>query len=53
MVIWSQQTFPPGLTFLFLRFSDKLKLNMSYSTSSLSPSEMLELENELKKILLN
>jgi hypothetical protein len=52
MVIYSPQTFPPGLTFLFLRFNDTIKVNISYSSSSLSETELQLLEKELILILL-
>lgn len=52
MVIYSPQTFPPGLTFLFLRFDNTLKVNISYSDAVISESELRSLETDLRTILL-
>lgn len=52
VVIYEPQTFPPGLTFLFLRFNNTLKINISYASSIISKTELVTLEIELKAILL-
>jgi hypothetical protein len=52
VVIYEPQTFPPGLTFLFLRFNNTLKVNISYSDSVVSPEELATLEASLRSIFL-
>lgn len=45
-------TYPPGLTFIFLRHQQLLNINISYSPEVLSDLEMNELETDLKGMLL-
>lgn len=52
MVIYSPQTFPPGLTFLFLRFDNTLKVNISYSDAVITESELRSIETDLRTIFL-
>jgi NRPS condensation-like uncharacterized protein len=52
VIIYEPQTFPPGLTFLFLRFNNTLKVNISYSDAVISSMELAELESSLRNIFL-
>jgi hypothetical protein len=53
VVIYEPQTFPPGLTYLFLRYNNTLKVNICYSEAVISPSELAALENDLRSIFLS
>ncbi len=45
-------TFPPGLTFVFLNYDDKLNVNVTYSPDIISISELQLIEQKIKEILL-
>lgn len=46
-------TYPPGLTFIFLRHQQLLNINISYSPEVISAEEMNDLEKDLKSLLLS
>ena len=46
-------TFPPGLTFVFLKHGDELSLNIAYSPDIIDPGTLGDIEQELKKTLLS
>lgn len=52
VIIFPPQTFPPGITFSFLRHNNALKLNMVYSQNALSNDEKTMMVSTLKSILL-
>lgn len=52
VVIYSPETYPPGLTFLFLRFNNQIKVSISYSKQVIREEEILLIEQELKTVLL-
>ncbi len=52
VVIFPPQTFPPGLTFSFLRHNNVLKLNIVYSSQTISESELGSIEKNIKELLL-
>lgn len=45
-------TFPPGLTFVFLKHDDELNLNIAYSPDIISNNELHLIEEKIKDILL-
>ena len=45
-------TFPPGLTFVFLKHDDALDVNIAYSPEIISDNELLLIEEKLKEMLL-
>jgi len=45
-------TFPPGLTFVFLKQDDKLNINIAYSPDVISNNDLLLIEQKIKEILL-
>ena len=45
-------TFPPGLTFVFLKHDDVLNLNIAYSPDIISNNELHLIEQKIKEILL-
>ncbi|MEO6729891.1 MAG: hypothetical protein ABIN01_01650 [Ferruginibacter sp.] len=45
-------TFPPGLTFIFLKHANGLNVNIAYSPDIISPDELHELEADLEQLLL-
>ena len=45
-------TFPPGLTFVFLKQDDKLHINIAYSPDIISNNELHLIEQKIKEILL-
>jgi len=45
-------TFPPGLTFVFLKHNDKLNINIAYSSSVIGKDELAMIEENIKEILL-
>jgi hypothetical protein len=45
-------TFPPGLTFVFLNYNDKLNVNVTYSPDIINKSELQLIEQKIKEILL-
>lgn len=45
-------TFPPGLTFVFLKHSDVLHLNITYSKKTIDDNELNLIEQKIKQILL-
>ncbi|MBL7883311.1 MAG: hypothetical protein JNL69_04545, partial [Bacteroidia bacterium] len=51
--IYPQHTYPPGLTFSFLRFNGSIRLNFAYISTSISEKELEEMKNNLNKILLD
>jgi hypothetical protein len=46
-------TFPPGLTFVFLKHDDSLDVNITYSPEIINNNELVLIEQKLKDILLN
>ncbi len=46
-------TFPPGLTFVFLKHDQAVDVNIAYSPEIISHNELLLIEQKLKEILLN
>jgi hypothetical protein len=45
-------TFPPGLTFVFLKHDNELNINIAYSPDVISNNELHLIEEKLKEILL-
>lgn len=45
-------TFPPGLTFVFLKHDDELNINIAYSPDIISNNELHLIEQKIKEILL-
>lgn len=45
-------TFPPGLTFVFLKHDEMLNLNIAWSPEIINDSELVLIEQEIKEILL-
>jgi hypothetical protein len=45
-------TFPPGLTFVFLKQDDKLNINIAYSPDVINNNDLLLIEQKIKEILL-
>lgn len=45
-------TFPPGLTFVFLKHDNELNLNIAYSPDVMSNNELHLVEEKIKEILL-
>ena len=45
-------TFPPGLTFVFLKHDDELNINIAYSPEIISDNELHLIEEKIKEILL-
>ena len=52
VVIFPPKTFPPGLTFSFLRHNNILKLNIIYADSIINESELETIETKIKELLL-
>jgi len=50
--IFPSPTFPPGLTFSFLKHRDALNINMAYSPDIINPGELGTIEIELRNLLL-
>ncbi len=46
-------TFPPGLTFVFLKHDDALNINIAYSPEIISDNELLLIEEKLKETLFS
>jgi NRPS condensation-like uncharacterized protein len=46
-------TFPPGLTFVFLKHDDALDVNIAYSPEIINHNELLLIEEKLKEMLLS
>ena len=46
-------TFPPGLTFVFLKHDQALDVNIAYSPEIINHNELILIEQKLKEILLN
>jgi hypothetical protein len=44
-------TFPPGLTFVFLKHDDQLSVNIAYSPDIISKPDLVFIEQLLKQIL--
>jgi NRPS condensation-like uncharacterized protein len=53
LTIFPSSTFPPGLTFSFLKHADELNINMAYSPDIISNIELDLIEENLKKLLLS
>ena len=53
VVIYPPQTFPPGITFSFLRYNNALKVNIMYSKNTISVDEESQLVTSIKSLLLN
>ena len=45
-------TFPPGLTFVFLKHDEALNINIAYSPEVISNNELHLIEQKIKEILL-
>jgi len=45
-------TFPPGLTFVFLKHDDKLNVNIAFSSSVISNEDLALVEQNIRSILL-
>lgn len=45
-------TFPPGLTFVFLKHDDELSVNIAYSPDVISKNDLIFIEEKLKEVLL-
>ena len=45
-------TYPPGLTFVFLKHDDKLNINIAYSPDIISHNELHLIEQKITEILL-
>ena len=48
----SALTYPPGLTFVFLKHNDELNINIAYSPEIISNNELHLIEEKIKEILL-
>lgn len=46
-------TFPPGLTFVFLKHDDELSVNIAYSPDSIDPDGINFIEQRIKETVLN
>ncbi len=46
-------TYPPGLTFVFLKHADTLHINIAYSPQIISTNDLVLIENKLKEFLLH
>ena len=46
-------TFPPGLTFVFLKHDDELNINIAYSPDIISNNDLHLIEEKIKEILLS
>lgn len=53
LTIFPSSTFPPGLTFSFLRHKDALNINIAYSSDIISNIELDFIEAHLPKLLLS
>ena len=51
LTIYPSSTFPPGLTFSFLRHHDALNINIAYSSDILSKFELDFLEEKMRNLL--
>jgi len=51
LTIYPSPTFPPGLTFSFLKFNNALNINIAYSPDIINTFEIELIEAELKKLL--
>lgn len=45
-------TFPPGLTFVFLKHNEALNINIAYSADIITDNELILIEERLKDLLL-
>ena len=45
-------TFPPGLTFVFLKHDNELNINIAYSPDVINNNELHLIEEKIKEILL-
>jgi hypothetical protein len=45
-------TFPPGLTFVFLKHDEALNINIAYSPKVISNNELILIEEKLREVLL-
>jgi len=52
LTIFPSSTFPPGLTFSFLKHADALNINMACSPDIISNIELDKIENSLRDLLL-
>ena len=52
VIIFPPQTFPPGLTFSFLRHNNVLKLNIVYSDQTINENDLEFIEKNIKELLL-
>lgn len=52
VLILPPSTFPPGLTFSFLRFNGNLKMNIVYCEDTISTKELDLIELNIKKYIL-
>ena len=52
LTIFPSSTFPPGLTFSFLKHADALNINIAYSPDIISNITLGKIEEEIKNLLL-
>lgn len=52
VLILPPSSFPPGLTFSFLRFNNHLKMNIVYCEETISAEELNLIENHIKTFIL-
>lgn len=52
LTIFPSSTFPPGLTFSFLKHADALNINIAYSSDIISNIELDFIEKQLRNLLL-
>lgn len=52
LTIFPSPTFPPGLTFSFLKHDGALNINIAYSSDIISNIELETIENKLRSLLL-
>jgi len=45
-------TYPPGLTFVFLKHDDTFNINIAYSPDIINNNELVLIEEKIKEILL-
>jgi len=46
-------TFPPGLTFVFLKHDDELSVNIAYSPDTVNSNDLTFIEQNLKETVLS
>lgn len=53
LTIYPSPTFPPGLTFSFLKHRDALNINIAYSPNIINNTELAMIEHELQGLFLS